>query len=168
MPAISQASVISVLKGVRCSIRLWQRGQRRSAPRDARDTARPQVRQGLKPSSSDCFNGRHVLTAGAIDHQDAGSQRPSSASTVVKAAIAQMPAPAVMGTQFASFTIATKAPSKKTSVMLQGRIRCKQPHDRSKAGRPVPDAREQQHPEEERYLHRRDEKGRERKPQGGD
>jgi len=43
---------------------------------------------------------------------------------VVKAAIAQMPAPAVMGTQFASFTIATKAPSKKTSVMLQGRIRC--------------------------------------------
>src|SRR5882762_8473818 len=66
---------------------------------------------------------RHVLTVGAINHQDAGSQRPSNARTVVKAAIAQMPAPAVMGTQFASFTIATKAPSKKTSVMLQGRIR---------------------------------------------
>ena len=29
MPATSQASVISVLKGVRCSIRLWQRGQLR-------------------------------------------------------------------------------------------------------------------------------------------
>jgi hypothetical protein len=42
---------------------------------------------------------------------------------MVKAAIAQMPAPATMGTQFESFTIATKAPSKKTSVMLQGRIR---------------------------------------------
>src|SRR5882762_10982832 len=67
---------------------------------------------------------RHVLTAGAIDHQDSGSQRPSRASTIVRAAIAQMPAPAVMGTHLASFTIATKAPSKKTSVMLQGRIRC--------------------------------------------
>src|SRR6202034_1453302 len=58
-----------------------------------------------------------------MDHQDSGSQRPSRASTIVKAAIAQMQAPAVMGTQFASFTIATKAPSKKSSVMLQGRIR---------------------------------------------
>src|SRR6202044_223073 len=67
---------------------------------------------------------RHVLTAAAIDHQDAGSQRPSSASTVVNAAIAQIPAPAAMGTQLASFTIATRAPSKKTSVMLQGRILC--------------------------------------------
>jgi hypothetical protein len=30
----------------------------------------------------------------------------------------------------------------------------KQLHDRSKPGRPEPEAREQQHPEEERYLHR--------------
>jgi len=41
-------------------------------------------------------------------------------------------------------------------------------HDRSKAGRAVSEAREQQHPEEERYLHRRDEKGSERKPQSSD
>src|SRR5277367_5627923 len=77
---------------------------------------------------------RHVLTAGAIDHQDAGSQRPSSASTMVNAPIAQMPAPAVMGTQFASFTMATKAPSKKTSVILQGRIRCSNLMIRPKPG----------------------------------
>src|SRR5580693_3494276 len=75
-----------------------------------------------------------TLAARAIDHQDAGSQRPSSASTAVNAAIAQMPAPAAMGTQFASFTIATNAPSKKTSVMLQGRIRCSSPMIRPKPG----------------------------------
>ena len=35
---------------------------------------------------------RHVFTVGAIDHQEAGSQRPSSARTIVRAAIAQIPA----------------------------------------------------------------------------
>src|SRR5580700_11431312 len=58
-------------------------------------------------------------------HQNWGSTMLRIVSRIVRLASAQMPIPGVTCTQLDNFTIATSAPSKNTSVMLQGRERCR-------------------------------------------
>jgi len=153
---ISKARVISVLKGVRCSID-WQRGQRPSDSSDARDTGQGEVRQSASPSSSDCLKAIMFLTAGAIDHQDAGSQRPSSASTLLTPRTPRC-RPRRNGHPIREFHDCDQGAKQENLGHAPGPTRCSSFMIGPKPRRPVPGGARTAAPEEERNLQRRERK----------